>query len=285
MKKKRCKHRYEPPKWSELNDGRLTPLEPQAGSWPLFFFRRNRRKQITDLHGRLASLKIKNPHCIDFKGEELEAVKETLANLTDEQKKIARYYAFGPPTKQITPVIDRLIDTYGVNPLRAARILAVTQSAINDAMIINWRFKYLTDIARPDQVDPDLVPLLETPPFPAYPSGHATAAGCMEGILGYFFPAEKERLHEIAEENALSRLYAGVHFPADNEEGLRLGRQVADAVVKHVSRQRDARRRPVDEPFTENRNAVLPPPPYEQLIPFPPAENVTQRPRLYTFPF
>lgn len=74
-------------------------------------------------------------------------------------------------------------------------------------------------------------------------------ACCAEIILGYFFPPEKPRLQELAEECAeecaVSRLYAGVHFPVDNDEGLRLGRQIGHLAVY-----------------------VLKPPPYKQAIPF-----------------
>ena len=263
-------HRYTPPRWSKLNKEELKPVEPQAGSWPMFYFRANRVGQITDFNGKLVCFKIKNPYLIDFEGKELDIVKETLDNLTEEQKEFARYFGFGPPTKQWTPVIDRLIDTYEVNPPRAARIIAITQAAINDAMVITWRIKYLTDIARPNQVDPSLETILPTPHFPAYPSGHSAMSGCAEIVLSYFFPTEASRLKEIAEENANSRLYAGVHFPADNNEGLRLGRQIGNHIVKIIKKQKDAQRKSVDKPFREMKNAILPPPPYEQTIPFPP---------------
>ncbi|WP_280770846.1 vanadium-dependent haloperoxidase [Salipaludibacillus daqingensis] len=267
MKKKR---RHPPPKWSKLNKDNLEPLQPEAGSWPMYYFRRNLLGQITDLNGKLVHFKIKNPYFIDFMESEIEIVKNTLNKLTNQERDIAKYYSFGPPTKQWTPVIDRLIDTYEVTPVHTARIIAITQAAINDAMVITWRIKYLTDIARPNQIEPSLKIVIPTPAFPAYPSGHATMSGCAEVILSYFFPKEATRLKEIAEENAYSRLLGGVHFKADNDEGLRLGRQIGKHILNYVRRQRDAARNFIDKPFVENKNAILPPPPYEQIIPFPP---------------
>ncbi|WP_407928581.1 phosphatase PAP2 family protein [Alkalihalobacterium elongatum] len=54
-----------------------------------------------------------------------------------------------------------------------------------------------------------------TPKHPAYPSGHATVSGAAAVILSYFFPAESRKIHDIAEEAALSRLYGGIHFPIE----------------------------------------------------------------------
>jgi hypothetical protein len=86
--------------------------------------------------------------------------------------------------------------------------------------------------------------------------------------LSYFFPPEAERLRELAEEDSISRLYAGVHFLEDITEGLRLGRQIGRIVVDELSRQRDITGRRIDVPVTIDRNAKLPPPPYRQVIPY-----------------
>lgn len=135
-------------------------------------------------------------------------VEQTLENLTPTQIEIARYWGDGPPTKQFTPIIDRLVDTYGFSASRSARVLAAVQAAINDVLAVTWYYKYLWDIARPDQLDQNLASLLCTPKFPTYPAGHAVVAGCAQVLLSYFFPPEAERLKELAEQCALSRLYA-----------------------------------------------------------------------------
>ena len=60
--------------------------------------------------------------------------------------------------------------------------------------------------------------------------------GCAEVILSYFFPPESARLKNIMEQCAQSRLYAGVHFKVDNDEGLRLGGQIGGGIVVRVLR-------------------------------------------------
>jgi hypothetical protein len=51
-------------------------------------------------------------------------------------------------------------------------------------------------------------------------------------VLSAFFPAQEDELAAIAEEAAISRLYAGIHFRSDNEVGLTLGRRVGRVAVE-----------------------------------------------------
>lgn len=263
----------QPRRWSALSypgEARVPQgVDPAAGSWPLYFLRREPGGVFAALDGRPVGFEIQQPENFNFE-QELLVVKQTLDNLTLHQKEIAKYWGFGPPTKQWTPIIDRLIDTYGFTANRAARVLAAVQAGISDSITITWHFKYLWDISRPCQLDQTLSTVLPTPKFPTYPAGHSTVAGTAEVILSYFFRPEAKRLNELAEECSISRLYAGVHFPADLDEGLRLGRQIGQLAVDLLSGQRQDSQSLVDIPIAVNRHAVLPPPPYTQVIPYPP---------------
>lgn len=243
------------------------PVTPSAGSWSLTYLKRNRKGDFLNPDGRKMSLPVKNPNLIDF-NKELEAVHRSRKNLTPLQKKIATYYGIGVPTKQWTPIIDRLIDSYGVSPVYAARILANVQMAVNDTMIVVWNLKYKWDVARPNQYDQSLRTILCTPRFPTYPSGHASMSGCAEVILSYYFPREATKLRRISEADAQSRLYALVHFPIDNDEGLRLGRYIGNVIVKHLKRQRDNQGKNYDKPFKEFCDAAVFPDDFHQFIPF-----------------
>lgn len=262
----------QPMKWSEIPyPGECRPpngLDPYAGSWSTYFFRRNENGLLTTLDGDPVCFDIQNPNKINFY-KSLLFVRRVLKNLTPQQYRIAEYWGDGPATKQWTPIIDRLIDTYGFSPARAARVLAAVQSGINDAFVITWYFKYIWDVARPIQLDQSLATAICTPYFPSYPSGHSVISGTAEVILSYFFPPEEDRLRELAEECSISRLYGGVHFIEDLTEGLRLGRQIGKIVVDELSRQSDIDNNPIDIQITEDMHAELPPPPYEQVIPFP----------------
>lgn len=267
------KKRNLPRLWSMLSYGgeaRVPPGEnPKSGSWPTFFLNRDKHMNFTDRNGDPIAFRIRQPDMsIDFEGKQLDKVKETLNNITKQQILIAKYWGTGPATKQWTPVIDRLIDTYHISAPMAARILAVTQGALNDAFVVSWYFKFLWEVPRPNQLDQNLTTILPTPRHPSYPSGHAAVAGCAQTVLSYFFEGEADRLLELAEECALSRLFAGVHFPIDNQQGLRLGRHIGEIIVTTLEKQHDNNLSRIDYSITDNLHAQLPPPPYEQIIPF-----------------
>lgn len=262
-----------PRTWSTLSyagEDRVPPAEdPKAGSWPTYFLKRSTKGSFTDMNGNPIAFRIQQPDMdIDFEGEQLDIVRETLEKITPEQIDIAEYWGTGPATKQWTPIINRLIDTYSISASRAARILASVHAALNDTFVVTWYFKFLWQVARPNQLDQQLATILCTPRHPSYPSGHAAVAGCAETVLRYFFEAEADQLHSLAEECAQSRLYAGVHYPIDNQQGLRLGRHIGEIVVHQLEKQRDRDSSRIDYSITESLNAQLPPPPYEQVIPF-----------------
>ncbi|WP_078548018.1 vanadium-dependent haloperoxidase [Litchfieldia alkalitelluris] len=248
------------------------PEEPGAGSWATHFIQLQDDYLFTKKNGDPIHFQIKDPQLIDFT-KELGIVENTLNQLTDTQIDQAKFWGTGPPTKQIIPILDKLIDTYQVPAPRAARILAAVLAAINDTFVVTWFLKFKYDVARPNQVNPSFETLLCTPRHPSYPSGHATIAGCTEVVLSYFFPGEAKRLKEISKECADSRLYAGVHYPIDNIEGLRLGRQMGRIVVAELKKEYETKNKTIDKPYTRNLKAITAPPPYEQVIPYPYKNN------------
>jgi membrane-associated phospholipid phosphatase len=81
------------------------------------------------------------------------------------------------------------------------------------------------------EIDPSWSPLITTPPFPSYVSGHSGTSGAASTVLSAFFPTDAPQVHAWAAEAALSRLYGGIHFRTDNEVGLALGRPVGQAAL------------------------------------------------------
>jgi hypothetical protein len=101
--------------------------------------------------------------------------------------------------------------------------------------------------------DPDWRPLLDTPPFPDYVSGHATFGGAAAAVLSDFFgedisfeiasqelpgvtrtfsgSGDLSSFEEAALENANSRFYAGVHLESSNLDGLAAGQLVGEYVT------------------------------------------------------
>jgi membrane-associated phospholipid phosphatase len=120
-----------------------------------------------------------------------------------------------------------------------ARIFTVLHVAYHEMTIAIMDAKYAYWGIRPDQYDPSYKPLISTPPFPGYPSGHAAGAGTTAAILGYFFPADAHQFQKLAKDCADSRFYAGIHFRVDNEAGLQmgeaLGKYVAETWIKNTT--------------------------------------------------
>ncbi len=126
--------------------------------------------------------------------------------------------------------------------------------AMADAFIACWDEKYFSNRVRPETVirklvDPNWKPLLQTPPFPEYVSGHSvvstTSSFILTKIFGtdFFFVDDTEvefglpersftSFKQAAEEAAISRLYGGIHFRDAIEQGTWQGRQVAEYISK-----------------------------------------------------
>jgi membrane-associated phospholipid phosphatase len=120
----------------------------------------------------------------------------------------------------------------------AARVYAVLNTATSDAVIACFEAKYHYWTIRPSQADTTLVLAddVSLPNFPSFPSGHACSAGAFDAVLGHFFPDQRAEFTRIAEEQAMSRLYGGIHYRFDNDGGLALGRVVARNDVERERR-------------------------------------------------
>jgi len=171
---------------------------------------------------------------------EVREVYDVSRALTPEQRAIALFWADGPGT--FTPpghwneIALGLVRTFGLDTAQAARVFAVLNTAQADAFICVWDAKYAYWSLRPitairREIDPSWSPLITTPPFPSYVSGHSGTSGAAATVLSAFFPSEAAQLHAWANEAALSRLYGGIHFPIDNEVGLALGTSVGEAAL------------------------------------------------------
>lgn len=169
--------------------------------------------------------------------DELRAVAKAL---TLEQKRIAEDWNLAGGS--VTPPgvwnlrAKALVLSYKLEPAWAARVFSTLNVAMADAMIACWHAKYQWWTERPVTVirehrDASFMPYLVTPPHPTYPSGHSSASGAAEVALASFFPNESANLKVMAEEAAVSRLYGGIHFRSDNDQGLELGRRIGKRAV------------------------------------------------------
>lgn len=182
--------------------------------------------------------------------DEAREVLQISRTLTDAQKRIADDWnleqgSLTPPGVWNRKAME-LISRRGLGTAETARVLAALNVAMADALVTAWQAKFEYWRVRPvsvirEQFDANFLPYLLTPPFPGYVSGHAAVSGAAAEVLSGFFPEQTGDLRASAEEAAMSRLYGGIHFRSDNEEGLRLGRAIGRRVLELGLARADAR--------------------------------------------
>jgi hypothetical protein len=123
-----------------------------------------------------------------------------------------------------------------VNPPQAARVYTLVSIAAYDATIACWEAKYTYWMIRPTQLALEITALFPPPQYPSYPSSAACSWGATAAVLAHFFPSDAAYLQEKAEEASLYPFWAGIHFRRDCEEGLALGRAVAELVLEQVQK-------------------------------------------------
>jgi hypothetical protein len=205
--------------------------------------------------------------------------RSTGSTRTQEQTDIALFWADGANTS--TPpghwnrIAQSVATAQGNTISENARMFALLNLAEADAAIVSWDNKYQTNLWRPvtaiqladqdsnaaTEADPNWMPLISTPPFPTYTSGHSTFSGAAAEILKQFYGTDSINFTTSAEgapgvadrsftsfsqasaEAAISRLYGGIHYRFDNEDGLENGIALGQFVFANALQ-------PIPEPST-----------------------------------
>ena len=222
---------------------------------------------------------------------------------TEEQTFIGTFWAYdGTPSLCAPPrlynqITVQIADQRRLSAIQFARLLALANVAMADAAMTIWESKYYYDFWRPilgiresdpgtgptglGDSNPDTIGDLNftplsapasnltgpnfTPPFPAYPSGHAGIGGSIFQVMRRFYgtdnisftfvsdefngqtrdhngnlrpyrPRSFSNLSQAEEENGQSRIYLGIHWRFDKTEGIASGRRVGDYVFDHAFR-------------------------------------------------
>ncbi len=186
------------------------------------------------------------------------------ASLTTDQTAIANFWAdnagaTGTPGGHWISIVHVLATANDLKLDVVAEAYARVGLAIHDAFITCWRSKFDTYLLRPvtyiqANIDAAWDPLLTTPGFPTYTSGHSTQSGAAATVLtGQFGPvAFTDTTHtdlnpglaladrsfanflDAANEAAASRLYGGIHWPFDNQDGFNQGQCVGEIINTRV---------------------------------------------------
>ena len=205
--------------------------------------------------------------------KEAMEVYDVVNQADEEQRAIASFWDCNPyalqvtghvmhATKKITPgghwigIVGVASRKANADLMKSIEAYTITAIALADGFISCWDEKYRSNLTRPETVinehyDESWVPILQTPPFPEYTSGHSVisraAAVALTSVFGddfaydddveleYGLPIRKYRsfLH-ASEEAAISRLYGGIHFRPAIDEGVKQGEQVGNLIVDRI---------------------------------------------------
>ena len=206
-----------------------------------------------------------------------QEVMDIRNNITDEQKWIASFWDCNPfmmnvnghvmfANKKISPgghwinITANACRTQKLTAARSAEAYVRVALSLADAFISCWDEKYRSKLIRPETyinqyMDENWVPILQTPPFPEYTSGHSTISGSAATALtdlfgdNYQFSDSTEMefgiparsftsFQQAANEASVSRLYGGIHYRPALDEGLRMGRAIGAHVIARIQTRR-----------------------------------------------
>lgn len=206
--------------------------------------------------------------------KECMEVYTTVNELNAEQKRIAEFWDCNPNIlvsqghasyflKKLSPgghwmsISSIVSKKEGLGPLETAEAMSLCAIGLFDGFISCWKTKYRTNLIRPETyinryIDKDWRPILETPPFPEYTSGHSvisrSAAAMMTHLFGdnYAFTDSTEvqfglsvrsfdSFVQASEEAAVSRLYGGIHYRLACDVGLVQGKKISDYILENVN--------------------------------------------------
>jgi hypothetical protein len=175
---------------------------------------------------------------------------------------VARFYAPTSPTQAFSSAVRQIATSRGDSLTDNARVLALMNMAVNDALIASFATKYRYLLWRPEHAirgddgnprtdaDPEFLPFILTPCFPSYPSNHASGTGAAAEVLRRAYGAGGHDItlttpslptivlhyttfNQIVDDVDDARVYGGIHYRFDQDAGNRIAREVATEVYKN----------------------------------------------------
>lgn len=195
---------------------------------------------------------------------QINEIKATQANLTEEEKNIVKYWSAGGVLRW-NELLRELVAKYNLppyqnpdgtypfpnannplayplfpfsNPPYAARAYAYVSAAQYDALVAAWHYKYRYNRPAAYKTDPSIKLMIPESELPSYPSEDAVIAGAAVEMLKLLFPGEQDFIREKAEQHMQSRIIAGANIRSELEAGEALGKAIAQ---KFVARARTDR--------------------------------------------
>ncbi|WDF56633.1 vanadium-dependent haloperoxidase [Mucilaginibacter sp. KACC 22063] len=201
--------------------------------------------------------------------KQVQQVYDKCTHLSKDEELIARYWDDNPfviqhtghimyANKKITPgghwigITAIACKKTHADAVKTAQAYALTAIALYDAFICSWEDKYFDPYIRPvtvinDKIDHNWLPLLQTPPFPEYPSGHSDISAASSTILTHLFgdnfafqdtsdlryismQRHFDSFIKASDETSISRFYGGIHYLNSVNQGAVQGHEVGEYI-------------------------------------------------------
>ena len=252
--------------WFPTPPAYMSPVEPEWRTMQTFFIR-----NLTEFDPKpMAPFDMEKGSSFQIQLEEVYTVTQ---NLTEEQKLIANFWDCNPfkvefsghmaiGVKKISPgghwmgITGIATQKANLSFSETAYIHALVGMTLHDAFVSCWKAKYDTNRIRPEtainqKVDQSWRPLLQTPPFPEYTSGHSVISTASAVVLTAYFGENFSFLDtselyfglperpfnsfmEASQEAAISRLYGGIHYRDAIENGVEQGDKIARYILQQT---------------------------------------------------
>ena len=249
--------------WQPTAPGFMSALEPHWSTLRVFML-----DSCSQFSGGAPNKYSADTNSLFYK--ELQEVYSTGKNLSKEQAEIAMFWDCNPfalqqighlefGIKKISPgghwmgITGIACKKKNLPLSKTVYTHALVSVGMADAFISCWANKYKYNRVRPvtavrKLIDRSWSPLLQTPPFPEYTSGHSVISSAAATILTHLFgekfsfvddteqefglPARKfNSFGEASKEAAVSRLYGGIHFRDAIENGIKEGEQIGKFII------------------------------------------------------
>lgn len=217
-------------------------LDESAGTW----------KTVLNINAGTITLPVADATASTAYQAELAELVSLSSNRSSAQVSAANYWAAGSVVRwneiarglvakyNIAPVVGAPANPNKpfANPPFAARAYALLSVAQYDALVLAWKFKYQVNRPAPASTNTNIKLLTPETTLPSFPSEHAVVAEASRRVLEFLFPAEKDYLQKLADENRDSRKWAGANTQSDLTAGTSLGAQVATLAINRAKTDR-----------------------------------------------
>ncbi len=153
-------------------------------------------------------------------------------------------------------IASQAIIAKNLNAEKTAEVFAMSSIAMYEAFLNCWTQKYVSNSVRPETYlqrikDPKFRPLIETPPFPEYPSGHSTVSAAIATVLTKYIsqpyaftdssqlyigmpPRHFKSFMDAADQASISRFYGGIHYMHALTNGQKHGVKIANHIIRKL---------------------------------------------------